>query len=243
MLSAYRTLAATGRILGVSAERVAEFVDHGPLVARVFEDGRRLIHDDDLRAFRRPLFVTASESTGYSTLCQLAGPDPREDQRLTEAKHVDTGQERVVTESFGVRRGTMATKVFRALADVDDVRRQGERFLTFVSPDPNTGCHLWTGCVDKRHGYGYFRLWPQKTVAAAHRVAWVIENGRLPERVDVDHLCHERSCVNPRHLQAVTHAENIRRRDVRRADLGLPDNLAIARAARSDRKHLRLVRA
>lgn len=239
MLGNYKTLAAVGSILGVSATRVLEFVEHGPLIA-VQREGGLMVHDDDLRAFRRPL--SASAFPGQSTLCQLADGKTKGRRAVPGSLHLAPGRvQDVAVPSLGATRGTMATKLFRALADVSEVLRQSERFFAFVSPEPNTGCHLWLGGFDRRIDYGMFRLWPAKVVAGAHRVAWVIANGRLPERRDVDHLCHHRWCVNPEHLEAVTHAENIRRRDARRAALGLPDNAALARAALAGR-HLALVR-
>ncbi len=144
--------------------------------------------------------------------------------------HRETSLHNVETLS-GDGRGTSATRSFRALANVEDIRRQGGRFLAFVSPEPNTGCHLWTGSADPRYGYGQFRLWPAALTVMAPRVAWVLECGRLPERIDVHHRCRERLCVNPRHLEAIPHAENIRRRDEYLASIGT-DNWAAARAAK-----------
>lgn len=69
MVSAYRTLAETGRLLGVSAQRVRELIEHGPLNGVERPEGLA-VHDEDLRAFRRPL--PASAFPGYSALCKPA---------------------------------------------------------------------------------------------------------------------------------------------------------------------------
>ncbi|MEJ7786912.1 MAG: HNH endonuclease signature motif containing protein [Solirubrobacteraceae bacterium] len=45
----------------------------------------------------------------------------------------------------------------------------------------------------------------------AHRVYWERENGEVPEGLDLDHLCKQTDCVNPEHLEPVTHQENMRR--------------------------------
>src|ERR1019366_4519713 len=82
-----------------------------------------------------------------------------------------------------------------------------ERFLKFVLPEPNTGCWLWTGGLN-RGGYGQF-MTPPCTVA--HRVAYELFVGPIPEGLQLDHLCRVRSCVNPQHLEPVSQQENIRR--------------------------------
>lgn len=238
-LGGYRTLTATGDILGVSAEQVLEWIEHGPLNGTERPEGL-FVHSDDLRAFRRPLGFASSSNNMLPYGSEMLQPS-NASQSLSNG--VTIGNDSLIIGLCGDARGTMATKGFRALADVDDVRRQGERFMKFVSPEPNTGCHLWTGCYDKRFEYGQFKLWPAKVIAMAHRVSWVLVNGRIPERADIDHLCFNRWCVNPSHLEAVSRRENIRRRDARLAARGT-HNLVAAHAvahARQKARHLRLV--
>jgi hypothetical protein len=79
-----------------------------------------------------------------------------------------------------------------------------DRFWERVSPEPNTGCWLWTG-AEFRGGYG--RLGPR----LAHRMAYEALVGPVPEGLDLDHLCRVRCCVNPDHLEPVTRRENILR--------------------------------
>jgi hypothetical protein len=67
-------------------------------------------------------------------------------------------------------------------------------------------CWLWT--AKKDHGYGRFYI-ARTSGIRAHRVAYMIEKGDIPIGLVLDHLCRERSCVNPSHLRAVTSRENI----------------------------------
>ncbi len=79
--------------------------------------------------------------------------------------------------------------------------------------DPN-GCWPWIGKVDK-HGYGVKRFGSyrlnQSRQIAAHRVAYAIAVGPFPIDLVLDHLCMNKRCCNPAHLEPVTSEENVRR--------------------------------
>ena len=64
------------------------------------------------------------------------------------------------------------------------------------------------------NGYGRKRLYGE---TLAHRVAWVGANGPIPKGMEIDHLCNNRGCINPQHLDVVTHAENMKRITQRRS--------------------------
>ena len=70
-------------------------------------------------------------------------------------------------------------------------------------------CWLWMGAKETR-GYGYFRPHSHDPFKA-HRIAYETLVQPVPEGLELDHLCRVRSCVNPAHLEVVTHAENVRR--------------------------------
>jgi hypothetical protein len=75
-----------------------------------------------------------------------------------------------------------------------------------VHPELKTPCWLWTASVSPK-GYGYFK-WNGK-VGRVHRFAYLTFKGQIPDGLEVDHLCEVRHCVNPDHLQLLTHEENL----------------------------------
>lgn len=83
-----------------------------------------------------------------------------------------------------------------------------DRFHAMVLPEPNSGCWLWMGTVNE-NGYGQFRL--DGKMRRAHRVAYEAYKKAIPEGLTLDHKCRVRCCVNPDHLEPVTHEENCRR--------------------------------
>jgi hypothetical protein len=87
------------------------------------------------------------------------------------------------------------------------------RFLAKVNKTDT--CWLWTAWIE-RNGYG--RFWLDGRQQGAHRAAYEMYVGPIPDGLEIDHLCRVRHCVNPAHLDAVTAAENIRRMTPHRAD-------------------------
>lgn len=85
------------------------------------------------------------------------------------------------------------------------------------------GCWIWTGGV--RHkaygGYPAFNIHTNssKDIVGAHRYSYEAHNGPIAPGLEIDHLCCNKLCVNPAHLEAVTHKENMARWSVRRREL------------------------
>ncbi len=92
-------------------------------------------------------------------------------------------------------------------AHIDDPRLP-PRFWAKVSPEPNSGCWLWTGAMG-RADYGRFSV--DRRLRQAHRVAFAAIRCGIPDGLVLDHLCRQHCCVNPDHLEPVTNRENIAR--------------------------------
>lgn len=83
-----------------------------------------------------------------------------------------------------------------------------ERIERAVQIDPESGCWEWQRAHDGE-GYGFIKVSGRQL--RAHRVSYELHVGAIPDGLPLDHLCRNTSCVNPEHLEPVTHAENMRR--------------------------------
>ncbi|KKN14744.1 hypothetical protein LCGC14_0992970 [marine sediment metagenome] len=97
-----------------------------------------------------------------------------------------------------------------------------ERFWAKVNKDGplfnGTPCWLWLGYID---GKGYGEFWVKtvdKRHMGAYRFAYELLVGPVPVGLEIDHLCRNHACVNPTHMEAVTHRINMLRGNTFGAD-------------------------
>ena len=81
------------------------------------------------------------------------------------------------------------------------------RFLEKID-DTKNSCWIWTSTKSKK-GYGYFTL--NRKLIRAHRLSYELFKGDIPKGLQLDHLCRNRGCVNPEHLEPVTQSVNSKR--------------------------------
>lgn len=71
--------------------------------------------------------------------------------------------------------------------------------------DAATGCWNWQAAISR--GYGYIAV--DRRGRVAHRVMYELLVGKVPDGTELDHLCRNRRCVNPAHLEPVSHRVNV----------------------------------
>ena len=94
---------------------------------------------------------------------------------------------------------------YNKVARTSDSSETVAQFWSFVLKTED--CWMWLGTV--REGYG--RFWVDGHHVAAHAFAFVISGGTIPEGYEPDHLCRNKLCVRPDHLEPVDHPTNVLR--------------------------------
>lgn len=89
---------------------------------------------------------------------------------------------------------------------IDPLESTRKRFFKNVYYAEN-GCWIWQGAASGKNDYGY--IWHNGKVMRAHRVAWILFKGSLPDNLKVCHKCDTPLCVNPDHLFLGTQKENM----------------------------------
>lgn len=89
-----------------------------------------------------------------------------------------------------------------------ELETPGERLARFIALNDQAGCWRWDGSIDPN---GYGRITVDGSTRYAHRIVYENHVGPIPQGLELDHLCRVRSCVNPAHLEPVTHQVNVDR--------------------------------
>lgn len=104
---------------------------------------------------------------------------------------------------------TGGNRIFRSMPYTQRFWLKVDKEGALPDHNPELGCcWLWTDIPNKQ---GYADFCGPDGLVSAHRWAYMDSFGAIPEGLEIDHLCRVRHCVNPGHLEAVTHAENVRR--------------------------------
>lgn len=115
---------------------------------------------------------------------------------------------------------------------------QGKSVHEYMEDDRGfaTPCWIWQRQIGP-DGYGRARRpVPPRQFTTAHRVIWERVVGAIPDKLVLDHLCGVKACVNPQHLELVTHAENLLRSRLTES-LGVSATTVVAALAKHpDRK-------
>lgn len=94
-----------------------------------------------------------------------------------------------------------------------DINKKIASNVVVQSAGFSSACHIWTGSDSgSGRGGGYPRMCLDGQTVAVHRVVYTNVYGYVPSKKQIDHLCRNRMCVNPDHLEMVTHRENQRRK-------------------------------
>ena len=114
------------------------------------------------------------------------------------------------------------------LSEVADFSGLPRSFIRRIRLERDSSCWNWTGnvAINPRYPWQRYGQWTvnpkrsadgRKHTYCAHKFAYITKIGPVPGGLELDHLCENKLCVNPRHLELVTHSENMLRHFRRKA--------------------------
>lgn len=118
--------------------------------------------------------------------------------------------EDMTLQEVGDKLGVAFTTVQKWMEKHDIPRREygslEQRFELYYEVDEESGCWEWKNSLDE---WGHGRIYIGHEARYAHRVAYELEHGEIPDGKQINHGCRNASCVNPDHLYAGTQQENV----------------------------------
>lgn len=152
------------------------------------------------------------EGDPSSRICLVGEIKRHKYSRLTkiqrEAIRHDKRPIKEVAATYGIAANMVST--IRHKAAFKYKPSQLDWVIQNIVHDPGSGCWHWCGKTAK-NGYGRITHDGGKRSEAVHRVTYRGFRGEIPKGLDLDHLCRNRGCCNPFHLEPITRAENNRR--------------------------------
>ena len=174
--------------------------------SRLLDDGE-LCHASGCVTWRKGMCVYSSRrlcptyvSIKSSAKAQLAKDEAEIKELQTKLDEWQLGFEHFLTTNHKLVKKIIATHIEAFISSM-------RRFWAKVEVCPN-GCWEWRGATN---GKGYGQFWNGERAIPAHRFLYELFIKKIDGDLEIDHLCRNQKCVNPSHLEAVTHRENLRR--------------------------------
>lgn len=152
------------------------------------------------------------EPIGGKSLCPKHAAIQRE--RMNKRRREASKQKRLLGNPYIVSHLQLASDNRYLHAYIEHFE---ERFTSKIKIDPETHCWNWAAGTKHPIGrpydkYGQFSEDGTHKTISAHRYAYLKAKGPIPAGLELDHVCQNKLCVNPAHLEAVTHSLNCLRR-------------------------------
>lgn len=138
---------------------------------------------------------------------------PEQDLEIRALYAAGGNTTRRLAEQFKVDHGTIQDRIKGLDTTINQAKKGARpiesRFWENFTVSGIDECWIWRGWKDV-HGYGKIYVLEQKKDVGAHRVAWELAKGPIPDGLFVLHKCDNPPCMNPEHLFLGTHGDNMR---------------------------------